>query len=259
MNPAQPHSRAPAPACAAARLASQASRRWRALPSAVASALALIMAGGAPVSALANGSPAASLTAQADRTTSAPAAPPASGPAARVLPPVRPADRLVPKDCLYTNSTAHSVAQPEVYQSLVRRYGEGWTHMHHYCNALRQFIEYNRFGTSQPRRNELSWRIIGELDYVIRWSPTDFALLPMVMLKRVEYLMHFGRAREGIEGLADMIEMFPKQAEAHARLAWYLRRAGRQAEAEAVLSRAREMVADPAELDAAVQRLAGLN
>ena len=259
MNSAQPVPPAAAPARAAPRRPLTAWRPWCALPSAAASALALMVAAAVPASALATGSPAASVTAQADGATSAPVAPPASGPAPRVLPPVRPADRLVPMDCLYTNSTAHSVAQPEVYQSLVRRYGEGWTHMHHYCNALRQFIEYNRFGTPAPRRNELSWRIIGELDYVIRWSPTDFALLPMVMLKRVDYLMHFGRVREGIEGLNDMIEMFPKQAEAHARLAWYLRRAGRQAEAEAVLSRARGVVADTAELDAAVQRLAGLN
>ena len=126
-------------------------------------------------------------------------------------------------------------------------------------DALRQFIEYNRFTTTPTRRKELSWRIILELDYVIRWSPADFPLMPMVMLKRADYLMHFGRSREAFEGLGDMLEMYPGNAEAHARLAWYLRRSGRQAEADQVLARARTLVRDPAELDAAVQRLAAVN
>jgi hypothetical protein len=38
-----------------------------------------------------------------------------------------------------------------------------------------------------------------------------------------------------------------------------MRRAGRTAEADAVLTRARGVVANPAELDAAVQRLTALN
>lgn len=259
MNPAQTDAQASRPARALPHRTLPAPRRWPALPRAAASALVLALAAGIAPGVQANGAPAASGAAPTAGAANLPVASSPGGATPRTLPPVRPTDRLVPKDCLYTNSTAHSVAQPEIYESLVRRYGEGWTHMHHYCNALRQFIEYNRFGIGVHRRNELSSRIIGELDYVIRWAPTDFALLPMVMLKRVEYLMHFGRVREGFEGLNDMIEMFPKQAEAHARLAWYLRRAGRQSEADEVLGRARGLVADPAELDAAVQRLAAAN
>lgn len=190
----------------------------------------------------------------------APAVPPdAAAMQRRGMPIVRAEDRLLPTECLYTNSTAHSVARPDVYAALVQRYGEGWTHMHHYCTALRLTLEYHRRGHSPQRRATLGNRIIGELDYVIRNSPPDFELLPMVLTRKIESLTLLGRAREAFETAIELTERFPDLAEGHARVAAMMRRAGRAAEADAVLARARAMVANPAELDAAVQRLTALN
>jgi len=173
--------------------------------------------------------------------------------------PIRAEDRLLPQECLFTNGTAHTMARPDIYQSLLARYGEGWSHMHHYCNALRQSLEYNRHGTTPTRRKDLSRRMIAELDYVVRQSPPDFPLLPMVMLRRLDTLRLVGRSREAFDSTVEFVERFPDLAEGYARLAWELRRAGRAAEADAVLGRARGIVANPAELDAALQRLAALN
>jgi hypothetical protein len=170
--------------------------------------------------------------------------------------PIRAEDRLLPQECLFTNGTAHSMARPDIYQSLLARYGDGWGHMHHYCNALRQFLEFNRHGTSPTRRTDLSRRMIAELDYVIRLSPPTFELLPMVMLRRLDILRRIGRTRDAFEGTVEFVDRFPDVAEGHARLALQLRRAGRTADADAVLGRARGLVADPAQLDAALQRLA---
>jgi len=198
----------------------------------------------------------------ANAAPTAPAAPGAQTPATprpRGTLPIRAEDRLLPQECLFTNGTAHSMARPDIYQSLLVRYGEGWSHMHHYCNALRQWLEYNRHGTTQTRRRDLARRMMAELDYVIRLSPPDFVLLPMVMLRRLDTLRSTGRLREAFESTVEFVERFPDVAEGHARLAWELRRAGRTAEADAVLGRARGIVANPAELDAAMQRLAALN
>jgi hypothetical protein len=177
----------------------------------------------------------------------------------RGMPIPRPEDRLLPSECLYTNSTPHSLARPDIYAALVRRYGEGWTHMHHYCTALRLFLDYHRMGNSPQRRAGIANRMIGELDYVIRNSPPDFELLPMVITRRIEYLARVGRTREAFETAIELTERFPDLAEGHARLATMMRRAGRTADADAVLTRARGLVANPADLDAAVQRLAALN
>jgi hypothetical protein len=195
-------------------------------------------------------------------TADAPGTPAAQDPAGmrpRGKLPIRAEDRLLPQECLFTNGTAHSMARPDIYRSLLARYGDGWSHMHHYCNALRQSLEYNRHGTTTTRRRDLARRMVVELDYVIRQSPPDFPLLPMVMLRRLDTLRLVGRSREAFDSTVEFVERFPDLAEGHARLAWELRRAGRAAEADAVLGRARGIVTNPAELDAALQRLAALN
>lgn len=198
-------------------------------------------------------------TADTPAAPAAPAAQPPGNPRPVGRLPVRAEDRLLPQECLFTNGTAHTVARPDIYQSLLARYGDGWSHMHHYCNALRQSLEYNRHGTTPTRRKDLARRMISEFDYVIRQSPPDFPLLPMVMLRRLDTLRTVGRTREAFESTVEFVERFPDLAEGHARLAWALRRAGRAAEADAVLGRARGIVTNPAELDAAVQRLAALD
>jgi len=177
----------------------------------------------------------------------------------RGMPITRAEDRLLPTECLYTNSTPHSLARPDLYAALVQRYGEGWTHMHHYCTALRLSLDYHRRGHSPQRRASIGNRMIGELDYVIRNSPPEFGLLPVVIARKIDYLTLMGRTREAFETAVELTERFPDLAEGHARLAMMMRRAGRTAEADAVLTRARGVVANPAELDAAVQRLTALN
>lgn len=176
----------------------------------------------------------------------------------RGMPVARPEDRLLPAECLYTNGTQHTLARPDLYAGLLKRYGEGWSHMHHYCNALRMNLEYHRSTTPPMRRRTLGQRMIGELDYVIRHSPPYFDLLPLVITRKIEYLDRMGRTSEAFETAMELSERFPDLSEGHARLAVMLRRAGRAAEAEAVIARARGLVANPAELDATVQRLAAL-
>jgi hypothetical protein len=213
------------------------------------------------------------------QTADVPAAPPAetSAPAAngtrpasartpdddaarsRGMPILRAEDRLLPPECLYTNSTAFSRARPDLYEALVKRYGEGWTHMHHFCLALRLSLEYHRRGLTPQRRATLPTRIVAEFDYVIRNSPPDFELLPMVLSRKIDFLTMTGRTRDAFETAAELAERFPDLADGHARLAAMLRRAGRTAEADAVLARARSVVANPADLDAAMQRLMALN
>lgn len=243
-----------------------------------AAALALALLATTPPAAAASGSAAdpgatataplpagPAATAATAETPGAPGAPgaPAAQPAGNPPPvgrlPIRAEDRLLPQECLFTNGTAHSMARPDIYQSLLARYGDGWSHMHHYCNALRQSLEYNRHGTTPTRRKDLARRMIAEFDYVIRQSPPNFPLLPMVMLRRLDTLRTIGRAREAFESTVEFVERFPDLAEGHARLAWALRRAGRAAEADAVLGKARGIVTNPAELDAAMQRLAALD
>lgn len=177
----------------------------------------------------------------------------------RGMPIARPEDRLLPVECLYTNSTPHTLARPDLYGELLKRYGEGWSHMHHYCNALRLNLEYHRTVTSPTRRQAIANRMIGELDYVIRHSPPDFELLPMVLIRKIDYLSRLGRTRDALESTIELTERFPDLADGHARLAAMMRRAGRTADADAVIARARGLVASAAELEAAVQRYAALN
>lgn len=167
-------------------------------------------------------------------------------------------DRLLPRDCLYTNMTAHSAAEPEVYLALIKKYGQAWEHMHHYCNSMRLFIRYNQFGIPAYQKTELARRVINEVDYVIRNSPPDFSLMPMVLLKKAEYYMHFSQPTKAIEVVSNVVADYPELPEGYARLAYYFRRVGRTADADKVIEAGRARVPNKDELEAAIQRYASL-
>ena len=127
MNPAQTGAQASRPARALPHRTLPAPRRWPALPRAAASALVLALAAGIAPGVQANGAPAASGAAPTAGAANLPVASSPGGATPRTLPPVRPTDRLVPKDCLYTNSTPHSVASREHVAALVPPYRRALT------------------------------------------------------------------------------------------------------------------------------------
>lgn len=161
---------------------------------------------------------------------------------------------LPPQYCTYTNSSPEAIRQPEIYQAQLNRYGEGWSHIHHYCRSIVYFMRFSRYGLTPVKRAEVADRAIAEIDYTINNSPPEFPLMPMLLLRKAEYLYTFNRKRDAIQHLVDSLESIPDFPEGYALLAFYLKQTGNPTEAERVISRGREVVKDKAALDQAIIR-----
>lgn len=87
--------------------------------------------------------------------------------------------------------------------------GEGWEHIHHYCQGL---INTNQalFSTRSPQEKQLLLKAsVDEFNYMIANTSSKFVLLPEILMKKGENLIRLNRAPEAVEPLQRAIELKP--------------------------------------------------
>ena len=102
---------------------------------------------------------------------------------------------MLPGYCIHTELFRSKIpggSNPEMIQAWTRQMGEVFRHMHHYCFGLmkthRALLLSRDSGT---RRFYLADSLI-EFDYVIDRAPESFVLLPEILTKKGEALVHLG-------------------------------------------------------------------
>jgi len=90
-------------------------------------------------------------------------------------------------------------------------------HMHHYCRGI---LFINRARGSMPKeRGKWYGLAIGELDYILRNVKEDYVLLPEMLTRKGEALVHLKNFVEAQPVLRKAIELKPDYWPAYARLA----------------------------------------
>lgn len=165
---------------------------------------------------------------------------------------------MLPGFCVYTEyfrqrygkETAPELAQ---WRSLI---GASFIHIHHYCFAL---IKTNRALLLARDKESRRWYLydsLGEFDYVIDRVPETFVLLPEILTKKAENMLHLGMTDAAISLLKRASELKPDYWPPYARLGDYYKQIGDIDAARAALEKGLSLVPDAAALK---RRLADLN
>ncbi len=94
---------------------------------------------------------------------------------------------------------------------MVTRYGDGWTHMHHYCYALVDNMRLDRYSA---RNNPCyaSWpRALANIDYVLRNTDTtrDFPFRQEALARKARLLARFSDPAAALATAGQLMAEWP--------------------------------------------------
>lgn len=157
--------------------------------------------------------------------------------------------RALPRWCEFTQTFDRAPRNPGHYNDHVARYGEGWTHVHHYCWALASLIRYHSFDTTPQMRHTLASSAIGDLDYVLRNAPEDFILRFDILVRKARVLTMLGSPADALQLGEQIRAEWPDRSDSHGLVAEILLVLNRREEAREVLRAAESVVKDMERLD----------
>lgn len=128
------------------------------------------------------------------------------------------------------------------YREMLRRYGDGYRHIHHYCWAEIDAMRLYKHDTD-PGYASVS-RAIGNLDYVLDKTTPSFAFWKDAMILKTRLLDQHHGTRNAIPLAEQLVQALPDFADGYVILARLLLKEQRRAEAAAVLERGAERVDD---------------
>jgi len=112
-------------------------------------------------------------------------------------------------------------------------FGEGWTHLHHYCRGMHKFNQgMKNWREPMLRRNYIT-DSIGEFNYVLTRTSPQFFLRPEILVKRGQAMLVVGQDVEALQHFQEAISLRKDYAPAYAMLAnFYLRKDDRESARE---------------------------
>lgn len=147
---------------------------------------------------------------------------------------------VLPKYCFYTQGSK----VPGAYESLLSKYGHGWSHMHHYCYALVNINRLNRMAVSKAGIPGAIQMAQADLLYVLGGTAYPFPWRPEIMVALARLYAREGKPDKAAKTAQALIAEWPKAPDGYTMLADVLIRSGRKDAATQVLSKADEEVTD---------------
>ncbi len=158
---------------------------------------------------------------------------------------------LLPGWCRNTQNFARRYDTEPRYREMLARYGEGWSHMHHYCWAL---IDVMRLSRPPARGRRAGYvdanRALQNIDYVVNQTRAPFPFRPEMLVQRTRVLARTGDLKRAIETANALASEWPTLPDGYVLLAELLQRVGRRQDAAAVLARGDGLVEDKARYSA---------
>ncbi len=111
-------------------------------------------------------------------------------------------------------------------QKYIARWGSNHWHLHHFCWAKVKQMRSMKYSASLQQKQGLREQAIGDLDYSIRHSTSDFELLPDLETNRGILLVLLNRDRDAIVAFKNALEHSAKFAPAYTELIAVLRKQG---------------------------------
>jgi len=163
----------------------------------------------------------------------------------------------LPAYCRGTQVIRSISHDPVPIETYIKRYGQAYSHLHHYCWALNSENKAYTILDKQQRNSKLFYAL-GDIDYVIERSPPTFVLLPEIYTGKARILFKLDRAPEAVGTLYKALQLKPDYWPASIRLSDYYKKQGDIKNARTILEKALEktpkskaLMKRIAELDAA--------
>ena len=129
----------------------------------------------------------------------------------------------------------------EIQEYYIRRYGQNWGNMHHYCFGLKALnLAYRDFNNKAKREYFLK-QAVNEFDYVLEHADQDFSLRPEVLIQRGRALTQSRNYDEAKESIEEALKTDPKSVDAWVALSDLYSMTGKNLEAIKVLEKAIEI------------------
>jgi hypothetical protein len=147
---------------------------------------------------------------------------------------------MLPSYCKYTQSFRDNVPGGNNPAEIKRWYsmlGRGFHALHHYCWGL---MKTNRALLLTKRKDMRGFYLasaINEYNYVIKSVTPGFALLPEILMKKAENLIHLRRGPEAVKELERAIELKADYWPPYVALSDYYKAAGDVGKARECLER----------------------
>lgn len=141
--------------------------------------------------------------------------------------------------CRHAQLFGHDKA---AYREMLRRYGDGYRHIHHYCwaeiDAMRLYKHDTDPGYASVKR------AIANLDYVLDQTSPSFAFWKDAMMLKARLIEQHAGPAHAIPLAQQIVQALPEFADGHILLAKLLLKTDRRADAMAVIDRGSQLVSD---------------
>lgn len=148
---------------------------------------------------------------------------------------------MLPRYCAHTQSFRDVVPggnNPDEIKRWGSIMGErAFNTMHHYCWGLMKTNRAILLARGQQLRRFYFQDAIHEFDYVVRFTPPDFVLLPELFTKKGENLIHLGQGPQASLELLRAIELKPDYWPPYVALSDYFKGLGDLKKAREVLEK----------------------
>jgi len=145
----------------------------------------------------------------------------------------------LPAYCRGTQQIRSVSHDPVPIETYMKRYGQAYYHLHHYCWALNSENKANTIPDKQQRNSKLFYAL-GDIDYVIDRSQPNFLLLPEIYTGKARILFKLDRAPEAVGALYKALQLKPDYWPASLRLSDHYKRQGDMKNARTILEKALE-------------------
>lgn len=147
---------------------------------------------------------------------------------------------MLPKYCIYTQEFRSRVPGGGNLDELARWHtvmGETFEHMHHYCWGLMKTNRGMLLARDPQARRAYVADAVNEFNYVIERAPPDFILLPEMLARKGENLIHVGQGPLGMVELERAAELKPDYWPPYAYMSDYYKEVGDTQKARELLER----------------------
>lgn len=130
------------------------------------------------------------------------------------------------------------------YQEMVNKYGQGWTHMHHYCYAELDALRLYKAPRTRTGDRGSYARALNNLDYVLKRTTPDFAFWHEAMILKIRLVDRHVSQEAAIGFARQLLKGRPDLADSYTILAGLLLKSHKQEEAQQVLAEGAEKASD---------------
>jgi tetratricopeptide (TPR) repeat protein len=131
----------------------------------------------------------------------------------------------LPTFCRGTQLIRNISHDPVPIESYVKRFGEGYRHLHHYCWALNAENKTYNMLDKELKKSKLTYAL-GDIDYVLARVQPTFVFLPEIYTGKARILFKLDRAAEAVEALNKALRLRPDYSPASLQLSSYFEKKG---------------------------------